>query len=724
MLQLLQNLKSGKLALEEVPTPLLDERFVLVQNAHSALSAGTEKFLISMGNKSLVGKAMARPDLVKKVIHKAKTEGLRSTYQTVNARLTTPSPLGNSCAGVVVETGIAANGVRVGQRVACGGAGYASHAEYITAPRNLVVPIPDAVSTEEAAFTTLGAIALQGVRMAAPRMGEKFLVIGLGLLGQISVQLLLANGCSVIGCDISDPLIKRITQLGAQGVSAGEEVIDACSAFSQGRGVDGVLICAATPSDEPVSTAGAVVREKGRVVVVGAVGMNVPREPYYAKEVSLVVSRSYGPGRYDPSFEEAGLDYPYGYVRFTEQRNMETFLELLEKKKVDVKSLITHRFPFSSALDAYGLIDGSRKEAYLGIVLDYGLGESDAKPHQAPIDKAPASLKKGKTGVSVIGAGNYATGVLLPAFSAHGKVSLSSIASSGGRSAKNAAKQFGFCHCSGDIDELMADASTLLVIATRHDSHASLAKKALKAKKNVYVEKPLATTLKDLASLYKAAKKAKGQQLLAGFNRSFSPLVEDVISRFSSTNDPKTIAIRVNAGEIPDSHWVQDARHGGRLIGEACHFVDLATALSGSEISSVFATGLGNGKSPLLNDDFTLSLSFSDGSIATITYTSKGAKGMSKEYIEVFSAGRCAVIDDFSKGTFYVGPNKGKKFGTGKQNKGQKEMVKAMIEGLISGVPAQSSDDLFRTTLATIRAVESIATGQPKQVSLKDLKKS
>ena len=719
MRQLLQNMKSGDVRLEEVPVPAPGIRGVLVRTGASVVSAGTEKMVVDMGKKSLLGKAMARPDLVRKVVDKALKEGVNKAYQTVNARLSEPMALGYSAAGTVVEAGIQVPGLQPGQRVACAGAGYANHAEFIAVPQNLVVPVPDGVSTEDAAFTTLGAIALQGLRMADPKMGENFLVIGLGLLGQITVQLLLANGCRVIGSDLDAALAERIDGMGAAGVRPGEDLVEACAAFTQGHGVDGVIICASTPSSEPVTQAAEVTREKGRVVVVGAVGMEVPRAPYYHKEISLMVSRSYGPGRYDPVYEEGGHDYPYGYVRFTEQRNMQAFLGLLAAGRVDVSGLVSHRFDFDEALQAYELIDGSRTEPYLGIVLTYG-GAEAVTGAASRIELRPAPVKGDRIGVSVIGAGQYATGVLLPLLAKESRLAPLGMATASGRTAAEAAKAHGFSYCAGDVQELLADDSDLVMVLTRHDSHSPLTAAALAAGKHVFVEKPLALDRDGLAEVCDALGHHAGGQLMAGFNRRFAPLTRQVTAHFADCAGPKVVSMRVNAGEIAADHWTQNPEQGGgRLIGEACHFVDLAEALCGSEITAVQAVAAGDAaKSALLNDNFTLSLNFADGSIATITYTAKGAPGMGKEYIEVFGGGRSAIIDDFRRGLLFEGSGSPTKIGSNTQDKGQAAMLAALVDGLLSGQAAIPVASLLRTTAATFAAVDSIASGGRRTIDL------
>lgn len=719
MKQLVQTMKTGELRLEDAPVPTPEDRFALVRTTASVVSAGTERMLVEMGEKSLLGKAMARPDLVRKVIDKARREGIRKTMQTVEARLSGPSPLGYSAAGVVEQAGSLVPGLRPGDRVACAGAGFANHAEFNVVPGNLLARIPDNVSDEEAAFSTLGSIALQGQRLADPKLGEVFLVIGLGLLGQLAAQLLQANGCRVIGFDPADIMVRRAEEIGVKATTDTEAVRSLCLDETSGHGVDGVLICAATASNDPVTLAGEVTRENGRVVAVGAVGTGLPRDPYFRKEIAFHISRSYGPGRYDADYEIGGMDYPYGYVRFTEQRNMAAFLNLISAGRIDVKRLITHRFAFDDALEAYSLIKGERKEPYLGILLTYS-GKAQAAP---VIQLSPAVVSSGKVGLSIIGAGAYATGVLLPAFQKQGGFDFRAVATGAGRAAPTVAQKFGFAGGAVAADKVMGDDSDVIAILTRHDSHAALAAEALAGGKHVYIEKPLAMDMAGLKAVQRAYRTAGDRQVMVGFNRRFSPLVQEVQAFLKPVAGPRTIVIRINAGAIPGDHWTQDPeRGGGRIIGEACHFVDLAQALADSDVTAISAISHGGTAIPAqLADDVSLSLTLANGSIATIIYTASGPNAVDKEYIEVFAGGRAAVIRDFREGSLFGATGRAKKIGGGGQDKGQAAMIAAFAAGLKSGKPALTAESAMLTTLATFSAITAIGSGKTQPVSLSDL---
>lgn len=718
MKQVTQTPRTGVVEVRDVPVPALQDSFVLVRNAASLISAGTERTTIQTGKKSLLQKARARPDLVKQVIGKIQREGLLKTVGVVQERLNSPSALGYSSAGSVIAVGGRVEGVMPGDRVACGGAGFANHAEIVAVPKNLVVPVPDGVSDHEAAFTTVGAIALQGVRLAEPALGETFLVIGLGLVGQIAVQLLRANGCAVIGTDPDASMVAGAEAFGATGIAPGDDVLAACLLMTQGHGVDGVLVCAGTTSNQPIELCGQVTRQQGRVVVVGAVGMDIPRDEFFRKEISIVISRSYGPGRYDPKYEIDGHDYPIGYVRFTEQRNMQTFLDLVAAKSVRVEPLISHRFAIEDAVAAYDLIDGEARQPHLGVILEYAAPPAETHPAMGSPSPRLVGIPSGLT-LSFYGAGNYATASLLPILKDIDHVNLGGLVTASGRSAENVAKRFDFSFCAGEFDELLGEGTDAVVVATRHDTHAQAAVEALRHGKHVYVEKPLALTIEEIAAVA-SAYRAGDSQVMVGFNRRFAPATHLVIDHFAKTSGPLVVNIRVNAGEIPFDHWIQDPRvGGGRIIGECCHFVDLAAAIIGSKPKSVFATAASMAdRSAVANDNMAITLAFEDGSIASIVYTSVGASSLPKEYVEVFGGGLSASLHDFGMVRLYDGAGATTRRRFSSQDKGQKKMLESWVDGLRSGAPCIDFETLMAVSVATVRAVESMMVNAPLDVDL------
>lgn len=717
MKQVTHTLKDGAIDVAEVPVPTLSDKFVLVRTGASVISAGTEKTKIDMGRKGLLQKARARPDLVRQVIKKIRSDGLTKTVGTVNTRLAAANPLGYSSAGTAIAIGGLVEGIRPGDRVACGGAGYANHAEFSVVPKNLVVKVPDHVSDEEAAFTTLGSIALQGIRLADPKLGETILVLGLGLLGQITVQMLQANGCRVLGLDLDPELVELSTRWGAIGLNPANAEV-ACRDLTGGFGVDAILVCAGTASNQPIELCGRIAREKGRVVVVGAVRMDIPREDYFKKEISIVISRSYGPGRYDPEYEENGNDYPVGYVRFTEQRNMQTVMDLISSGRLDLKSLISHRFNINNAVEAYGLIEGQKREPYLAIILLY---EENASKEISQSSKRNATIQpidKAKIGISLVGAGNYATATLLPPLRDDRRVEFRSLLTASGRTAASVAKQFGFRSSAAGLDEILDHNTDAVVIASRHDTHATYVCQSLAAGKHVFVEKPLALSMEELVKVESAVNAAPDVQLMVGFNRRFAPLTLEIVKHFKLVRSPRTVLIRVNAGFISPDHWIQDPSvGGGRIIGEGCHFVDLACTLCGSLPVQVTAFGLAKKNiSPLLNDNVCFIMQMADGSVASISYCADGSKALTKEYIEIHGGGRSAIIDDWRTVTLFDGDTGTHKSKVAAQDKGQTAMLAAWIAALISGKPAISARELLSVSAATIAAVESLTIGGPVAV--------
>jgi predicted dehydrogenase/threonine dehydrogenase-like Zn-dependent dehydrogenase len=708
MKQLLQNIKTGKSTVEDVPIPVAREGQALVKVAASLVSAGTERMVVEFAEKSLVGKARSRPDLVRQVLDKARREGLVNTAQAAFNRLDQPMALGYSSAGTIVALGKNMQGFKVGQRVACAGGGYAVHAEYNVVPRNLLTPLPKNVDFESAAFTTLGAIALHGFRLAEPQIGENVAVIGMGLLGLLAAQIATAAGCNVLGIDVDPDRISLASSLRLQAVHR-DRAVDSASTFTANRGFDVILICADTASNDPVELAGALARDRARVVATGAVGLTFPRKVYYEKEISFINSRSYGPGRYDLNYEEHGNDYPLGYVRWTEGRNFAAVVDLMAKGQLNVKPLITHRFPIEQATQAYEVITGKKKERFLGVLLTYPEGE---RQEERRILFPLASPKPGGTvKLGVLGAGMFANSVLLPAIKKAGDIELVGIASSGGLHAQHSGKKFGFKYATSDGDEILDDPNVNTVaILTRHDTHAELVVKALKAGKHVFVEKPLAINDRQLSMVSKQLRAISDQRLVVGFNRRFAPLAQSLASFFSDRREPIHIHYRINAGPIPLNHWTQDPEiGGGRIVGEGCHFVDFITFLAGATPISVSAHALpDNGK--YREDNVSMTFTFPDGSLGVVDYLANGDKSFPKERLEVFCGGQVAVLDDFvSLQTVRDGKRKEER---GVQNKGWvdewKVFAKAIREGSEPPIPYE---ELLGVTKATFAAVEAIRLG-------------
>jgi predicted dehydrogenase len=715
MKQLLQNMRSGATTVEEVPVPAPRPGMALVRTAASLVSAGTERMVVEFAGKSLLGKARSRPDLVRQVLDKARREGILPTLEAAFNRLDQPMALGYSSAGTIAELGADMEGFHAGQRVACAGGGYAVHAEYAVVPRNLLTPLPDEVEFESAAFATLGAIALHGFRLAEPQIGERVAVIGLGLLGLLTTQIALAAGCQVLGVDLDPARVAFAERFGARACLRGSAV-DVAAAFTAGHGVDAIVICADTPSADPVELAGAIARDRARVVATGAVGLSLPRKVYYEKELSFVNSRSYGPGRYDPLYEEAGVDYPPGYVRWTEGRNLEAVVDLLAGGKLDVRPLITHRFPIENASEAYEIITGRKQEPFLGVLLTYG--ENDEVKSRKVAFAARAAFPASHVRLGVLGAGNFANAVLLPAVRKVKGVDLVGIASSGGVHAGHAARKFGFRYAASGEDAIIADPDVnTIAILTRHDSHADLAIRALQAGKHVFVEKPLAITAGQLEKIVDCLGTAREPLLLTvGFNRRFAPLAVQLKGFLAGRTEPLHAHYRVNAGYIPPGHWVHDpALGGGRLIGEGCHFVDLITFLVGAPPVSVTAHGLPDG-GRYREDNVSLTLTFPDGSLGVVDYLASGDKSFPKERVEVFCGGRIAVLDDF-RSLEMVRDGRRKVIRSASQDKGHlaewQVFVKAIREG---GAPPIPYEHLIGVTKATFAVIESLHERKPLHI--------
>ena len=655
---------------------------------------------------------MDRPDLVRKVLERVRKDGVVETAKMVLGRLDQPAALGYSCAGVVLEAGAKASGFRAGDRVACAGQNYASHAEIVYVPKNLCVHIPDGVEFEDAAFVTLGAIAMQGVRQAEPRLGDRVAVIGLGLLGQLTVQLLKAQGCIVLGSDIAEDKLELARRLGADVTALPIDLANAATAFSEGHGLDVVMITASTKDNGPIEMAGEIARKKGRVVVVGAVGMNIPREPYYLKELELRLATSYGPGRYDPEYEEKGHDYPYGYVRWSENRNMAAFLDLVKGRRVDVRALASHRFPITSAADAYSLIMEDR-EPHLGVLLDYPRAMNDAVSSVVHLRKRAKGSENIRIGL--IGAGNHVKDQLLPQLRRIDGVEIRGVCTGTGANAKFLGDRLGAAFCTTDYTAVLADADiNAVLIGTRHNMHGRMVADALRAGKHVFVEKPLCLTeteLKDVRAAWLAAAN-HGITLTVGFNRRFSSHAQRARNFFEGRNNPIVMSYRVNAGAIPATHWIQDPESGGgRIVGEVCHFVDYMVAICGASPKNVYARRIARHHSGMTDDQSILSLGFSDGSVGTVIYASGGDTTLAKERFEAFGDEKSLVMDDFMLSEFY---SRGKrvKFATRNRDKGFNGEMIAFAEAVRGQTEAAIPfEQIEAVTRACLGAVDSLSSG-------------
>ncbi|HKS29515.1 MAG TPA: bi-domain-containing oxidoreductase [Pyrinomonadaceae bacterium] len=716
MKQILQNNKTGRLEVVDVPPPVAQRGRVLVRTARTLISAGTERMTVDQGKKSLLERARENPELVKKVLERARNEGVLNTFNAVRSKLGSFTALGYSASGVVVAVGDDVTEFRAGDRVACAGVGYASHAEMLSVPKNLCVRLPEGITYDAGAFGTLGAIALQGVRLAEPTLGEAVVVIGLGLLGQLTVQLLKANGCRVFGIDLDAQKVELARSLGAEdGALSDGDAKRAVMEWSRGRGADAVLITAATSSNQPVELAAEVSRLKGRVVAVGLVGLDIPRNLFFSRELSLQISMSYGPGRYDAEYEERGHDYPFAYVRWTEGRNIEAFLDLVSAGSVDVEKLVTHRFPVEEGEHAYQLISGETKEPYLGVLLEYDI----LRPVERRVEimKRLGSVPQDSVRVGLIGAGGYAQGMLLPHLQTAG-VEFESIATATGLTARSIGEKYGFRQAVADASDIIADKNVnLVVIATRHDSHAELAAQALRSGKHVFVEKPLAMNDEELESVVRAAHESEGR-LMVGYNRRFSPHARAALDFFKERQHPLSISYRVNAGRIPLSHWIQDPQQGGRrIIGEVCHFIDFMHFLTGALTTRVYAEAVQSRNSEVPDEDNVfISLRFSDGSNGSIAYLAEGDKSLSKERVEIFGGGKSFVLDDYRTATLHrYGREDAVRLRS--QDKGQRDYVALACATVREGLSAPIAlDDLATTTRATFRILESLRTGLPVEV--------
>jgi predicted dehydrogenase/threonine dehydrogenase-like Zn-dependent dehydrogenase len=722
MKQILQDARTAAINVTEVPAPKLLPGCVLVRTAASLVSAGTERAASEFAGKNLLQKARTRPDLVREVLSKMSRDGIASTISSVRSRLDEPSALGYSSAGTVIAVAEGIVDINPGNRVACAGAGHAVHAEFACIPRLLLARIPsepNKVSFEEAAFTTLGAVALHGIRNAEAKLGDVVAVIGLGLLGQLTVQILKAAGCCVLGMDISSERAAFALRLGADAVSTSpSQFQDLCLQRSAGHGADSVLITAQSSSNDPVNLAGAVARNRAIVVAVGTVAMDIPRRTFYDKELDFRVSRSYGPGRYDTAYEQKGIDYPIGYVRWTETRNMEAFLQLLAGGKLNLSALITHRFPISQAPAAYELITGKAYENCLGVLITYPENADDRSFTNIAVPARRAASHK-SIRIGLLGAGGFATGTLLPVLKKLPGIELITVNAASGSHARHAAGKFGFQSCSTNDDEIFNDPSiNTVVIATRHHLHSSQVISALQAGKHVFCEKPLCLNESQLNEIVSIHDSLPGPPLLmVGFNRRFAPLALRMKSFLQPAGEPLALHYRVNAGWLPANHWLNDPfQGGGRILGEVCHFVDFLCFLTGSLPVEVETRGLPN-PGRYSNDNVVCSLQFADGSQATITYLANGDKSYSKERVEVFGGGRIAVLEDFRRLELVRDGRKQVFRSLLRQDKGHRGEWEAFTASLRTGAASPIPlSEVIGTMMTTFALEQSRCLGQPVTV--------
>ena len=717
MKQLAQKLADGKQIVVETPEPIATRGCVVVRNWYSAISSGTEGATARAARKSLVAKALARPKDVKAVVELAKRQGVAQAYRAASKKLDAYSPLGYSCAGIVEAVGADVSGARVGDKVACAGVGFANHAEVVCVPINLCVKLSRDADLKTASYNALGAIALQGVRQADLRLGETCVVVGLGIVGTLACKLLDASGVATLGIDVNRSAVAKARELGIEAYSRDDpSLFDRLAASTDALGADAVVLAAGTSSLDPINLAGRLARKKGRVVVLGDVPTGFDREDYYRKELELRMSCSYGPGRYDLNYEEKGIDYPAAYARWTERRNMQAFQRLILDGKLRLDALTTHVFSLDDAPNAYDMIL-SRSEPFLGTLIEYDAAKSGQRDSVSSRDvvlrATPTCEPRAEVGCAFIGAGSYAQGALLPNLPREGLRRVA-VATKSGTTSKRVAEKFGFEVAVSDPASIFASREVDAVfIATRHNLHADFVLRALRADKNVFVEKPLCLTLDEFSEIrdeWNARAQRDANAILAvGFNRRFAPLAQDLKARL--TDAPLAISIRVNAGAISSDSWIQDPQiGGGRILGEACHFIDFAAWLAGSPCESVYASAMEDPSG--LRDVAAIHARFLNGAVATVDYFANGSKAMPKERIEVFQSGRSAVLDDFRTLRFYDehGRERARK---SRQDKGQRAMLRAVADALLgrSRAPIEA-DSVFNSTLATFAALESLASRQ------------
>lgn len=714
MKQVIQNFKTGDLNVDDVPLPSLTSGMVLVDNKFSLISAGTERGTVKVGKANLLGKAKQRPDLVAQVLQNVKKEGLKATLNKVKTKLDSLKALGYSTAGIV-KASMDTNGVfKPGDRVACAGQDFASHSELVSIPQNLVAKMPDNVSFEDASYTTLGAIALQGIRQCDPTLGDNVCVIGLGLLGQITCQLLKANGCNVFGIDLSERLVNLAKDISADEAMLRDNsnLLATIENFTNGHGFDSVIITAAAPSNDPIELSAEISRKKGKVIVVGAVKMDVPRDPhFYRKELELKLSCSYGPGRYDVNYEENGNDYPYAYVRWTEQRNMEAFLKLISNGSINLKPLTSHIFDIEEADKAYDIVLGKVEEPSIGILLKYPREDEERYQSNFKLNNGPID----NINVGFIGAGSFAQSYLIPNVKFAG-ASLDTVVTSKGITSKNVAKKFQFNNSSSSAKDILDNQKINTVfVATPHNSHATYVKDALLNNKNVFVEKPLAMNLNELKGIEEVYSSSQGK-LMVGFNRRFAQVSTEIKKAFEGLTEPIFVNIRVNAGFIPKEHWTQNPDiGGGRIIGEMCHFIDLMQYYTNSEPTKVFAESISTANEKMMPDDnISVVVKFKNGSVGNLIYLANGDKSLPKELVEVFGGGIIGRIHDFRSGELHMNNKVTKLKST---SKGHKQEVTAFIKALNTGSQSPISFESIRlTTLTTYKIIDSLITGLPQEV--------
>lgn len=721
MKQVLQDLKSGAIVVTDAPDPAPARGHVLVRVQSSLLSAGTESAQVAKGRQSLLTRIRQKPELLRRGLEELRERGLAGIQEKLASKFEGYAELGYSCAGTVVHSGHESGNIAPGTLVACAGAGIANHAEFVSVPFLLSAPAPEGVTSEAAAYTTVGAIAMQGVRQAGVQLGEYVAVIGLGLVGLLTAQLLRASGCRVAGIDPSPAARQRALANGCDSAAGPDQALDAVLSLSGGLGADAIIICAATSDSSPIELAGQLARSRGRVVMVGATGMTIPREEYYLKELSFALSRSYGPGRYDSRYEHEGRDYPADYVRFTEQRNMRAFLELVQKGVVDPTKLTTHRFPVTEAPAAYSML-GNRAVDRAGILLSYP--DSPAAPARFSVTIASAKPIVGSAiGVGFVGAGNYAQSMLLPLLTKRADVMLQSVATRNSSHALHASSRFGFGQATTKVEELLANAAVNVVfITTRHDSHADLTCRALQAGKHVWVEKPLALTLEDLRKVVDALRQNPACRLVVGFNRPFSPSARWLFKKLDGAG-PRMMHYRVNAGLIPPDSWIHDpALGGGRLLGEGCHFFDFLRHAAGATAESVLVEASSAPRADLpATGSFAATVRFTGGSVGQVLYSAQGDPRMGKERFECFTGRSCGTLLDYRDAEFFQ-QEREERFGRHAQDKGQGALLDSFVRSLIANQPPPArAEDLIESSLLTLAAQQSLLERRP--VALQELRK-